>query len=134
MPILHRGGQLLFDCLSQMHLGDEMGRQDFLDQMKWKEATLKTYLTKNMLAPFLSELPTGDLRVLKEGKSGIYSLGVTWYELLTGGTLSPQMFAAGDIPDPTTSAKVNQVIRQMVSYKPADRPSPVNILSLIAEI
>lgn len=358
MPKLHRGGQRLYDHLSEMHIGDVIARQDLLDLMKWKEATLKTYLTKNMLTPFLSELPSGDLRVVKEGRtltesdvasifsqkkeaklvlrkggyltgrkdvyrlqqklgegavghvwkaqprgsnravavkvvnprpdllattvfanvkrrfgreskngmrlhhdavvtyldtgihegheflvmelasssvhlilsargdlpledsieivgrcllglqylhgegcvhrdvkphnillvdrgyvlgdlgivkwndlnpafvsagtitsgsvqlgswyymapeqmavpheagpeSDVYSLGVTWYELLTGETPSPQMFAAGDIPDATTSEEVNGIIRQMTSYRPADRPTIDTILSLIRGI
>jgi len=55
--------------------------------------------------------------------SDVCSLGVTWYEMLTGEILFPQMFVAGDIPDPCDSSKVNDLINRMVSYRPDDRPS-----------
>lgn len=64
--------------------------------------------------------------------SDLYSLGVTWYELLTGAAPSPQMVAARDLAPPPTSVEAWRTIQAMVSYRPADRPSLEEVLAAAA--
>ncbi len=66
--------------------------------------------------------------------SDVYALGVTWYELLTGDTLSPQMFAAREVPDPCGVAEVNDMIRAMSSYRPEQRPAVADVLELARSV
>jgi serine/threonine protein kinase len=52
----------------------------------------------------------------------VYSLGVTWYELLTGQVLDPAQAARGAFADPSADPEVNRLIRAMVTYEPESRP------------
>lgn len=67
MARLNRGAKLLLEFLQANPSGTVVSRDGLMKAMKWKESTLKTYLTKNMLAPFLLHQPDGQFRVVKGG-------------------------------------------------------------------
>lgn len=66
--------------------------------------------------------------------SDIYSLGVSWYEMLTGTTPDPAAVGAQAFDDPTPSTEVSALIRKMLSFKSQDRPSADQILRVVGEI
>ncbi|MGD1942354.1 MAG: serine/threonine-protein kinase [Leptolyngbyaceae cyanobacterium] len=63
--------------------------------------------------------------------SDIYALGVSWIEMLTGQTPSPQAIGAGQYDIPEVRAGVADLIANMVKYSPADRPSLEDIREII---
>lgn len=64
--------------------------------------------------------------------SDIYSLGVTWIELLTGKEPpSPQAIGAGKYNIPKVRTGVAELIANMVKYSPDERPSLIDIQETI---
>lgn len=63
--------------------------------------------------------------------SDIYSLAVTWIEMLAGGLPSPQAIGAAAYKLPATGAGITELIKQMHSYNPGDRPPISEILEKI---
>ena len=55
--------------------------------------------------------------------SDIYSLGVTWYEMLTNQTPDPAAAGAGRIQAPTGISTANELIFSMLAFGPNDRPT-----------
>ncbi len=66
--------------------------------------------------------------------SDVYSLGVTWYELLTGIVPSPAQFAAKRFPNPCGVPQINRLIGLMTNYSPDERPSLATIEQEIAAL
>lgn len=66
--------------------------------------------------------------------SDVYALGVTWYEMLTKSVPDPAAIAAGDFPPATSNAKVEALIRKMLSYQSANRPQVSELLKNLAEL
>ena len=59
--------------------------------------------------------------------SDIYSLAVTWIEMLAGTLPSPQAIGAAAYALPTINTGIAGVVRRMHSYNPSDRPSIAEI-------
>ena len=57
-----------------------------------------------------------------EPAADVYSLGVTWIELLNGSVPSPQAVGAGAYPLPPLRNGIKQTIMAMCTYTAADRP------------
>lgn len=57
------------------------------------------------------------------GATDVYSLGVTFVELLTGVVPSAQMVAAGRVPPPSNTKALNDLIQAMTAYDADARPS-----------
>jgi serine/threonine protein kinase len=55
--------------------------------------------------------------------SDIYSLAVTWIEMLTGNLPSPQATIASAYKLPAIDSQILELIRRMHSYNPSERPS-----------
>lgn len=70
MAKLNRGAKRLLTFLQEQPNGSEIGRAALLTVMQWKDSTLRTYLSKNMLAPFILPLEGDRFRVIK-GKDSI---------------------------------------------------------------
>jgi len=66
-----------------------------------------------------------------DAKSDIYSLGVSWYELLTNKRPSPAAFAARKAPPPSADEAVNEMIAAMTSYERSERPSLEEIMRFL---
>ena len=62
--------------------------------------------------------------------SDVYALGVSWIEMLSGSVPSPHALGAQAYPQPCEDDEVCSLLKRMVSYAPADRPS----LSEIREV
>jgi len=68
MPKLHRGANKLLQFLQGKKTGDIVSRASLLVAMGWKDSTLNTYITKNMITPFLIPLQGAHkFRVVKDG-------------------------------------------------------------------
>jgi serine/threonine-protein kinase len=63
--------------------------------------------------------------------SDIYSLGVTWIEMLGGARPSPQAIGAAAYRLPPTSAGIADLIKRMHAYYPTDRPAISEIRATI---
>lgn len=63
--------------------------------------------------------------------SDVYSLGVSWYELLTNERPSPAAFAAGKTKAPCSNRELTALIRAMTSYDRRDRPSVIELLAAL---
>jgi len=64
---LIKGAQRLFNWLQEQTAGAIVPRSTVLSVTEWKEVTLRTYINKNKLAPFLVEESTDKLRVVMNG-------------------------------------------------------------------
>ncbi len=60
--------------------------------------------------------------------SDIYALGVSWYEMLTGDTPDVAVVAAKAFPDPCSDSEANALIRHMLEFDPAKRPTATEVL------
>ena len=58
-----------------------------------------------------------------EAAADVYSLGVTWIELLNGSVPSPQAVGAAAYPLPPLREGVKQMINDMCAYRLANRPN-----------
>ncbi|HEY6805448.1 MAG TPA: serine/threonine-protein kinase [Pyrinomonadaceae bacterium] len=63
--------------------------------------------------------------------SDIYSLAVTWIEMLAGALPSPQAIGAAAYKLPATAAGTPDLIKRMHSYNPGDRPAIFQIRDAI---
>jgi serine/threonine protein kinase len=63
--------------------------------------------------------------------SDVYALGVSWLEMLTGGTSDPAAIAAREFDDPCTDSEVNEFIRRMLRYRADQRPTIDEILQFV---
>ena len=64
---LIRGAKLLFDWLRKQEAGTIVTSEDVMSATGWSEVSLKTYLRKNKVAPFLQHLADRQLKVLLDG-------------------------------------------------------------------
>lgn len=53
----------------------------------------------------------------------VYSLGVSWYEMVSGDRPLPEQFASGNAPPPTTVEELNELIIAMTNYSADKRPT-----------
>jgi len=60
--------------------------------------------------------------------SDVYSLGVTWYQMLTGDTPDPAAVGARQFASPCSNQDVSKLIGRMLSFTPSDRPSVGDLL------
>ena len=60
--------------------------------------------------------------------SDIYALAVTWIEMLAGALPSPQAIGAAAYKLPALDSGIAELIKQMHSYNPGDRPPITEIL------
>jgi serine/threonine protein kinase len=66
--------------------------------------------------------------------SDIYSLAVTWIEMLSGNLPSPQATIAGAYKLPAINPQIAEIIRRMHSYNPSERPSIAEIREKMAAV
>jgi serine/threonine-protein kinase len=66
--------------------------------------------------------------------SDTYSLGVTWYELLTGAPPSPQAVAAKRYRQPCQHEAVNSLISRMTNYVHEARPPLQDVIDLARSV
>jgi len=62
-----KGARRIFNWLKSQKAGTIVSYQEVMDISEWSEASLKTYLNKNKLAPFLQRLQNERLKVLMDG-------------------------------------------------------------------
>lgn len=67
-------------------------------------------------------------------KTDVYSLGVTWLQLLTGRIPSSAAIAYRDLKFPPEADSVSQLILDMTEYQPAARPEPADVLLEITNL
>ena len=63
--------------------------------------------------------------------SDVYALGVSWIEMLTGQTPSPQAIGAGRYDIPDVRSGITNLLANMVKYSPTERPSLEDIQEAI---
>jgi hypothetical protein len=64
---LSKGEKKMFEWLSTQKAGIVVPYEEVIDVTGWTEVSLKTYLTKRKLAPFLQKLQDRKLKVLMDG-------------------------------------------------------------------
>ena len=64
--------------------------------------------------------------------SDMYSLGISWYEMLTGDTPDPAVAAAKAFSDPCSDAQTNTLIRQLLEFEQSKRPTSSRLLSALS--
>lgn len=70
MAKLQRGAKKLFNHLVTRSAGDEIDRAALQSIAGWSDSSLKTYVTKDKISPFLRELPGGSkFKVVKDGST-----------------------------------------------------------------
>jgi serine/threonine protein kinase len=62
-----KGAKRILVWLKSQKAGNVVSYQEVMDVTAWSEKTLKTYLNKNKLAPFLQKLQNNKLKVLMDG-------------------------------------------------------------------
>ena len=66
--VLSKGSRRLFDWLQEQRAGTTVTREEVMQVAGWSAVSLKTYLQKNKVAPFLQRLAGQDLKVLLNGE------------------------------------------------------------------
>jgi serine/threonine protein kinase len=66
--------------------------------------------------------------------SDVYALGVSWYQMLTGRTPDPASVAAQRFPPATANVRVEQLIRRMLTFDAAVRPSIAELKQQVESI
>lgn len=61
------GSRKLFVFLRARRAGEIVAKSDLLETTEWKESTLKTYISKNVLSSLVAPLDSGDFRILRDG-------------------------------------------------------------------
>jgi len=64
--------------------------------------------------------------------SDIYALGITWYEMLTGSTPDPGEVGAQAFANPTDDAVTNDLIRRMLRFSAAERPTAKELVTTVS--
>lgn len=62
-----KGAKRILEWLKSQKAGNAVSYQEVMDVTAWSEKSLKTYLNKNKLAPFLQKLQNNKLKVLMDG-------------------------------------------------------------------
>ncbi len=65
---LIKGAKRCFEWLQTKKSGDIVPRSEVLENSGWDDVSLKTYLKKNKLAPFMVPLPEERLKILQNGQ------------------------------------------------------------------
>lgn len=66
--MLQRGEKRIYDWLRCRSMGEVHDLSTAMEAGGWSESSIKTYLRKNKLAPFLLLLEDGRLKVLMNGR------------------------------------------------------------------
>ena len=64
---LQKGAKLLFDWLGEQRAGTVVTYDAVMSATNWAEVSLRTYINKNKVAPFLQRLPGRKLKILLDG-------------------------------------------------------------------
>ena len=64
---LRMGSKRLFDWLKKQTAGEIVTRQQVMDVTQWSAVSLRTYINKNKIAPFIARLAGDKLKVLLDG-------------------------------------------------------------------
>ncbi|MEP0913325.1 serine/threonine protein kinase [Leptolyngbya sp. GB1-A1] len=64
---LSRGAKKLFEWLKQQSAGAIVSYEEVMEAADWSDGSLRTYINKNKIAPFLQKLENRHLKVLLDG-------------------------------------------------------------------
>ena len=66
-------------------------------------------------------------------RSDVYSLGITWYEMLAGRVPDPAAVGAQALEPPTKIDVVDELIARMISYSAAGRPTVADMIRCVVD-
>ena len=125
---LTRGSKRLFDWLKEQRAGTIVTRQELMRIAGWSEVSLRTYLHKNKIAPFLQRLAGQDLKVLLDGEE----ISEQFFdETFTQTAPRPVALAAGDTLEGECGSYElvapigNGAVGRVWSARPTDEPKLV---------